>query len=155
MKRLIHFIMNIKLPAWSFLLALLAAGLSAAESIPLAIFTDPVPDRSFPPQMVAVSIPSGGDAMNGIIYVPSGAGPHPGLVLLHGFPGNERNLDLAQAARRAGWSVLVVHYRGSWGSGGAFSFRHAIEDSAAAVAFLRSDDVTKRARVAKNRIAIA
>lgn len=141
--------------SWIIWFALLVGGLPAAEKIPAAIFTDPLPDKSFSPQMVTVAIPSGAETMNGIIYVPSGAGPHPGLVLLHGFPGNERNLDLAQAARRAGWSVLVVHYRGSWGSRGAFSFRHAIEDSAAAVAFLRTDDITKRARLAKNRIAIA
>jgi len=30
--------------------------------------------------------------------------------------GNERNLDLAQDIRRAGWDVLYFDYRGSWGS---------------------------------------
>jgi hypothetical protein len=36
---------------------------------------------------------------------------------LHGFPGNERNFDVAQALRRAGYAALVFHYRGSWGVG--------------------------------------
>ena len=86
-------------------------------------------------------IPSGGSAINGVLYTASGAGPHPALVLLHGFPGNEQNLDLAQAVRRAGFDVLTLHYRGSWGSPGAFSFSHAIEDSDAAVTFLKANAV--------------
>ena len=63
-------------------------------------------------------------------------GPHPALVLFHGFPGNEQNLDLAQAARRAGFVVLTLHYRGSWGSPGAFSFANAAADGANAVDWL-------------------
>ena len=55
------------------------------------------------------------------------------VVLLHGFPGEERNLDLAHALGRSGWSVLFFHYRGAWGSEGAFSFRNVIGDVKAAV----------------------
>jgi len=75
--------------------------------------------------------------MNGHIYLADGAGPHPTVILLHGFPGNEKNLDLAQAIRRSGWNVLFFHYRGAWGSDGVFSFSSGIEDVAAALAFLR------------------
>jgi pimeloyl-ACP methyl ester carboxylesterase len=35
--------------------------------------------------------------MNGQFYLAGGEGPHPTLVLLHGFPGNEQIFDLAQA----------------------------------------------------------
>ena len=49
---------------------------------------------------------------------PAGAGRRPTVVLLHGLPGNEKNLDLAQAIRRAGWNVVTFNYRGSWGSPG-------------------------------------
>ena len=56
------------------------------------------------------------------------------VVLLHGLPGNEQNLDLAQAIRRAGWNVLTLHYRGAWGSPGQFSLQHVLEDADAAVA---------------------
>jgi dipeptidyl aminopeptidase/acylaminoacyl peptidase len=93
----------------------------AAQAAPLAIATDPPPDKAHPPAMNYVRIPSGGTAINGVLYTASGAGPHPALVLLHGFPGNEQNLDLAQAVRRAGFDVLTLHYRGSCGSPGAFS----------------------------------
>ena len=57
--------------------------------------------------------------------------------MFHGFPGNEQNLDLAQAIRRAGFTVLTLHYRGAWGSPGVFSFTHALEDADAALAWLR------------------
>ena len=33
------------------------------------------------------------------------------MILLHGFPGNERNLDSPQALRRAGMNVLFFDYR--------------------------------------------
>ena len=59
-------------------------------------------------------------------------GPHGAVVLLHGLPGYEVNGDSAQARRRAGWNVLLFHYRGTLGAGGAFSFSSAIEDTAEA-----------------------
>jgi len=90
-----------------------------------------------PPRLVEARIRSHGDAMNAIVYAAGGAGPHPVALLLHGFPGNERNLDLGQAVRRAGWSVVFFHYRGAWGSEGEFSFAHVLEDVASAVAWTR------------------
>jgi len=75
--------------------------------------------------------------MDGAIYLAAGAGPHGTVLLLHGLPGYENNADLAQAIRRAGWNVLMFHYRGTWGTAGAFSGSSAIEDTAEAVRFLR------------------
>ena len=80
---------------------------------------------------------SGGSKLNGLLYVANGAGPHPLVILLHGYPGNERNLDLAQALRRAGNNVLYFNYRGTWGSGGEFLPSRALEDGARAVALAR------------------
>src|SRR5665213_1793694 len=124
---------------WLFAAILLfSIGLPANAATPLAAVADPPPDKAHPPAMVYVRIPSHGALINGVLYTASGVGPHPALVLLHGFPGNEQNLDLAQAVRRAGFDVLTLHYRGSWGSPGAFSFTHAIEDSDASVLFLKA-----------------
>ncbi|MBR3246192.1 MAG: alpha/beta fold hydrolase [Parasporobacterium sp.] len=61
-------------------------------------------------------------------FLSGGAGKHPAVVICHGFPGNERNLDLAAALRRAGFHVITFHYSGSWGSEGEFSFRNCLED---------------------------
>jgi pimeloyl-ACP methyl ester carboxylesterase len=104
--------------------------------------------------MEAVQVPSHGALMNGIVYVAQGAGPHPVVVLLHGFPGNEQNLDLAQEIRRAGWDVLYFHYRGSWGSPGDYSFSNGVEDTAAAVAYLRDPAVAKKLRADSSRIVL-
>ena len=63
----------------------------------------PVADRA---EMQSMQIPSHGAQLNALMYVAAGAKPHPTVILLHGFPGNERNLDLAQDIRRAGWNAL-------------------------------------------------
>lgn len=135
---------------------LLASPVSAVPPAPqAAVVTDPPRDIRHPAAMAAFVIPSADGALNAVMYVAAGARPHPTLLLLHGFPGNEQNLDLAQAARRAGWNVLTFHYRGSWGSPGAFSFAHCAEDAANALAYLRRPEVTARFGIDTRRIAVA
>lgn len=92
-------------------------------------------------------IPSHGSKLYSVIYIASGSGPHPTVLMLHGFPGNEKNLDFAYSIRRAGWNVLVPFYRGAWGSGGAFSFTHALEDAQASIDFLRASENAKKFRI--------
>jgi pimeloyl-ACP methyl ester carboxylesterase len=71
----------------------------------------------------------------GLIYSANGLQKHPTLLLLHGYPGNERNLDIAQVVRTHGWNVIYFDYRGSWGSQGKFSFKNSVEDVVNVVAF--------------------
>jgi pimeloyl-ACP methyl ester carboxylesterase len=115
-----------------------AAGAVSAQDVPAAIFTDPPHDAAHPARMEVLHIPSGGVAINGVAYVAAGAGPHPVVVLCHGLPGNEKNLDLAQAMRRAGWTVVTFNYRGSWGSPGSYRFANDLEDVDAVLAWLRA-----------------
>lgn len=119
------------------ILFLLVVSSTVHAQVPAAITTDPAPDKTNPAAMQSFQLPSHGSLLNAIVYVASGPGPHPVVILLHGFPGNEKNLDLAQTIRRAGWDVLFFNYRGSWGSPGSFSFTHAIEDTQSAIAYLR------------------
>lgn len=112
-------------------------GLGTAQPIPASVITDPVPDAKFPARMQVVHIPTGGVKINGIAYVAQGPRPHPAFVFFHGLPGNEKNLDLVQAVRRAGWTAVAVNYRGSWGSPGAYRFAHNLEDAKAVLAYLR------------------
>jgi uncharacterized protein len=79
--------------------------------------------------------------MNGVLYLAQGKGPHVTVVFLHGFPGDEKNADLAHAVRRAGFNALVFHYRGAWGSEGQYSRSHVLEDVAAALQWLRTPAV--------------
>jgi acetyl esterase/lipase len=144
-----------KFPGFIGLAFLAAATAVLAQPIPSAVISDPPPDKAFPAEMDVAAILSHGSTMHGVLYLASGGGPHPTLLLTHGFPGNEQNLDLAQSVRRAGWNVLTFHYRGSWGSEGAFSFGHALEDADSAIAFLRNPANAKRYRIDAARIAVA
>jgi dienelactone hydrolase len=117
------------------------------------LFEDPVVvDTDNPPQMLELAIPVGDDIMNGIVLTANGAGPHPGVLLLHAYPGFEQNLDLAQALRRLGYSVFTFHYRGTWGSGGAFSWDRSLEDVGHALAHLREN--ANRFRIDPARVAL-
>ncbi len=111
-------------------------------------------DRLFPPFMGELSFESGGSKLNGIMYVANGPGPHPTVIMLHGYPGNERNLDLAQAVRRAGMNVLYFNYRGTWGSGGEFSIPNALEDAAKAVELARRGEWASAYRADPGRVAL-
>ncbi|BBD97052.1 alpha/beta hydrolase [Sphingobium amiense] len=141
--------------ATAALLATTGAGL-AKEPAPLsAVIADPAPDAAYPAGMSAFVIPAQDGAMNAVMYTASGPGTHPTLLLLHGFPGNEQNLDLAQAARRAGWNVLTLHYRGSWGSPGTFSFGHASDDAFTALQFLQQPATVAKFRIDTSAIVVA
>ena len=141
----------------SFLLAILVIGLASpvqAQQTSAAISSDPAADSSDPASMQTMQLESHGALLNAIVYVAAGAGPHPVVILLHGFPGNEKNLDLAQAIRRAGWDVLYFDYRGSWGSPGDFSFTHCIEDTQAAIAYVRDPINSKKIRADATRVVL-
>jgi uncharacterized protein len=133
-------------------LLLLAAGTAGAQRVPSAICMDPAPDLKPEASSVEMSVPSHGEMLLGIFYGAAGLGEHPTVVLLHGFPGYEQNLDLVQAMRRAGWNVLALHYRGSWGVGGDFSLAHASEDADAMVAFARSPGPARKYHIDPDRI---
>lgn len=133
---------------------LLASGPIGAQATPAAVLRDPAPDRTHPATMLPEPIPSHGEALNAVFYAAAGAGAHPTVLLLHGLPGNEQNLDLAQAIRRDGWNVLTLHYRGAWGTPGSFSFTHCVEDAAAALAWLRDPSSPVAARVDGSRIVV-
>lgn len=131
------------------LLLLVLAGCATKTSVN----RDPINiDETYPPSIIELGFDSYGDRLNGILYQANGVGPHPTVVLLHGYPGNEKNLDLAQSMRRAGYNVLFFHYRGAWGSEGEFSFTHVVEDVGSATNYLREN--ANDIRVDPNRILI-
>lgn len=92
-------------------------------------------DMTSPASSTELFIPSGNSQIAGLIYNANGLQKHPTLLLLHGYPGNERNLDIAQVVRSRGWNVIYFDYRGSWGSQGKFSFKNCVEDVVNVVAF--------------------
>lgn len=138
----------------ALLWSLLVQG-AAAQSSASAVISDQPQDRQHPARMQVVHIPSHGLNINGVLYLAAGAGAHPTVILFHGMPGNEQNLDLAQAIRRAGWNVLTLHFRGSWGSPGTYSYHHMLEDAHAALDFVRDPHNASQYALDSQRIVLA
>ena len=116
----------------SFLLFISTNAFAQSESI---VISDLKWDMTSPASSTELFIPSGSSQIAGLIYSANGLQKHPTLLLLHGYPGNERNLDIAQVVRSHGWNVIYFDYRGSWGSQGKFSFKNSVEDVVNVVAF--------------------
>lgn len=138
-----------------FWLALLVALAPPAATMAQAIRADPPRDANHPAWMEVLHIPSGDVLINGVGYMAAGPGRHPTIVIAHGWPGNEKNLDLAQAVRRAGWNAVTFNYRGSWGSPGSFRFAQVPQDTAAVLAYLRRPAVADRLGIDTRHMVLA
>lgn len=74
------------------------------------------------------------------IFRAGGEGKHPTILLAHGIPGVEKNLDLAQGLRRVGFHVVTYHYSGSWNSAGEYRVEHCLEDSETVLDYILQND---------------
>jgi pimeloyl-ACP methyl ester carboxylesterase len=140
-------------------LAILSILMAATASANAPIAFDPIsvePERDLDHSATIeeLTFDSEGYKLTGLIYIANGPGPHPTVVLLHGFPGNEKNLDIAQAARRAGFNVMFFHYRGAWGSEGNYSLLQVDRDAQRALQFLREPDNAARYRVNPKKLSV-
>ena len=116
---------------------IISAITTQAQTSNSIVLKDLVWDKAAPAGQVELAIPSENSLMQALMYSANGAKKHPTLLLLHGFPGNERNLDLAQVVRSKGWNVLYFNYRGSWGSQGQFSFANCVQDVKNVISFCK------------------
>lgn len=114
----------------------------------------PTVDLEYSSTLVPFTFDSHGSALLSRFLVAQGKGPHPTVILLHGFPGNEPNFDVAHALCRSGWNVLAFHYRGTWGSPGDFTFACALEDAVSAVEFVSSERARTEFRCDSSNIAV-
>ena len=69
-----------------------------------------------------------------------GEGKHPTILLAHGIPGVEKNLDLAQGLRRVGFHVVTFHYSGSWNSDGDYAIAHCLEDTETVLEYILQNE---------------
>lgn len=111
-------------------------------------------DPKFPASMQPVSFISHGSKLLGTFFFASGEGLHPTILLLHGFPGNEVNYDIAHAVRRMSYNVMVFHYRGCWGSEGNYLWTNLVEDVDEAIRFLKSETAKEKYRVDNSKIVL-
>lgn len=118
------------------------------------LYNDFKPDEFYPAGQVELQIKSSGSTMYGFAYTANGKGPHPTVLILHGLPGNERGLDIAQNLRRAGYNVLYFNYRGAWGSKGTFGFQNAVDDVSAVMDYITDSLNKEKLKVDTEKIAV-
>lgn len=107
---------------------------------PEKLFTDPAGDVLVRPYNDTIILESHGSKLFLRLHIPAFDDMEstcPVVLMLHGYPGNERNFDIAQSLRMAGMAVVQFSYRGVWGSHGYYSFTHIIEDTLAVAECIR------------------
>lgn len=102
--------------------------------------------------ITGVTFASEGNRLVGVLYLARGDAPKPTVLLLHGCPGLEQNLDIAMALRDCGWNCLLFHYRGCWGSAGLYDLRTIPQDVRAAVDYVQESGYSA---VDPDRLAVA
>ena len=95
--------------------------------------------RERPPSLIPLEVESGDGKVFGMILSPGGKRTHRVVLILHGFPGHEKNMDLAHELKRRGFLVVAFNYRGAWGSPGIFTFSNMLEDVGNVLGHIRSD----------------
>ena len=94
-----------------------------------------------------VSFQSEGNRLLGRVYRSNRAGGFPAVVLCHGYPGDTKNMDLAEELALNGIAVLIFYYRGAWGSEGAYGLRGLDPSTRDAIEYLFSQPFIDPGRV--------
>jgi dienelactone hydrolase len=133
-------------------LALILSACASSGTAPLGVST--IGEPTTLASIEELTIVANGSRMPGLIYQAAGQGPHPTAIMLHGYPGNEKNLDVAQALRKAGWNALFFNYRGAWGAEGDFSFIGSEQDVQSAIDYAQHADNSSRLKIDPSRISL-
>tara|TARA_R110000868_G_scaffold385480_1_gene653412 strand:+ start:35 stop:835 length:801 start_codon:yes stop_codon:yes gene_type:complete len=109
-----------------------------------------ISDDIFPAASEEIIITIGNDSIAAFGLLAAGKEKKETVILLHGLPGNEKNLDLAQELRRDGRNVIYFNYRGSWGSQGEFLYSNCLEDATKVIDFFSAPENSEKYRVKLN-----
>ncbi len=112
---------------------------NTAGSVRFSLTEEHCGDDPFRPSLKGFLIPGRRGKLLAALFAAAGPGPHPTVLMFHGIPGMERNLDLAQYLRREGFHVLTFHYSGNWGSDGAYAIANDLEDAETVLDFVLND----------------
>ena len=95
-----------------------------------------------------VHINHGEYKLKGRVYRTSGDGPKPSAIICHGYPGDTKNMDLAEALALNGYNVLVFYYMGAWGSEGTYRFKNLTPSAKSALDWFVEEPYVDPSRVA-------
>jgi len=94
---------------------------------------------------VDISFPSQGHSVKGRFFPGTSSTNRITVILLPGFPGNEKDvLGLGTALSGSGFNVLVFNYSGSHRSEGVFGFESVLSDIKSAFNYLHAPDQLAR-----------
>jgi hypothetical protein len=96
-----------------------------------------------------IEFTSEGNTLLGRIYKPEGELRKPTVAICHGFPGDTKNMDLAEELALNGFVALVFYYQGAWGSEGSYSLTKLEVGAKDAIVWLR-----KQVYVDPNRVGL-
>ena len=85
-----------------------------------------------------ITFQSDGHDLHGRIYRPASEGQHPAIVICHGYPGDIKNMDLAEESAFHGIVALIFYYQGAWGSKGVYRIINLEPSTKDAVKYLKS-----------------
>ena len=106
------------------------------------LFRDPAPDTPVMPWDESLIMESHGSRIFGKLLLPAfydETSTAPVVLMMHGQPGGDKNLDVAAYLRANGLAVANFSYRGVWGSHGDYCLSHNIEDVISVVEYLREN----------------
>lgn len=90
---------------------------------------------------------SGEHTLMGRAYRPLKDGKYPAVAICHGYPGDTKNMDLAEELALKGIAVLVFYYQGAWGSEGIYRFSNLTSSTVDAVKHLKAQPYVDAVRV--------
>ena len=94
-----------------------------------------------------ITFKSRGHNLKGRTYRPAEDGKYPAVAICHGYPGDTKNMDLAEELALHGIAALVFYYQGAWGSEGTYRFDNLVSSTEDAVKYLKKQSYVDTARV--------
>jgi uncharacterized protein len=85
--------------------------------------------------------------LRGRFYKPVGDSKFSAVAICHGYPGDTKNMDLAEELALNGVAVLVFYYEGAWGSEGVYRFSNLLSSTQAALSYLKSLEFVDSGRI--------
>jgi hypothetical protein len=94
-----------------------------------------------------ITFKSKGYTLKGRTYRPDKEGKHPAVAICHGYPGDTKNMDLAEELALNEIAVLIFYYQGAWGSEGTYRFSNLTPSTVDAVKYLKAQPYVDPVRV--------
>ncbi len=94
-----------------------------------------------------IEFTSGSNTLLGRLYRPEGRMQKAAVTFCHGFPGDTKNMDLAEELALNGIVTLIFYYQGAWESSGKYSLTKLEVGVRDAVAYLKGQPYVNPRRV--------